>query len=114
MDQADKALPEVFIEIFGEKKNLIPSFGTFARYEKVTGKNAMDPMSWIQPSATDICYLIWSALGGEKCGYSVEEVSDQLQPKHLEDVKKLVQSMFKRGELTEDQKKDEPAVVAPE
>jgi hypothetical protein len=109
MEHADKALPEVFIELFGERRNLSPSFGTFVRFEKATGKNALDQMVWLSPSAIDICTLVWAALGGEKSGKTVDEVADAMTPRHLEDVKSLVRAMFEKAEVPEELKKSDAA-----
>jgi|688.fasta_scaffold39623_9 hypothetical protein len=109
MEHADKALPEVFITVFGERHRLIASFGTFARYEKATGKNALDGLNWTSPSATDLVTLIWAALGGERFGRTTDEVADELNMTHLEDVKRLIQTMFRQSELPAGQKKADAA-----
>lgn len=109
MEQAQQALPEVHVELFGSRHNLIPSFGTLCRFEKATGKNPLDLMTWANPTPTDLATLVWAALGGEKFGKSVDEVAEEMTGQHIATVKNLVETIFKKAELPEEVKNDEAA-----
>ena len=109
MDNAIIAHPEIFITLGEEKMKLVPSFSVFVRFEKATGKNALDPMMWVQPSATDLVTLVWAAIGGEKSGKSISEVADLLTGQHLREVEELIKGMFKRTELPESLKNESAA-----
>ncbi len=109
MDNASIALPETFVSLGKDKFNLVPSFATFCRFEKVSGKNGLDPVTWLQPSATDLVMLLWAGIGGEKSGKTVDEVAELMSARHLEDVKRLVQDMFKKSELPETLKNESAA-----
>ena len=61
----------------------------------------------MNPSAIDLVTLLWAALGGEKCGKTVDEVADLMTGKHIEDVRKLVSEMFKKAELPDAVKNDD-------
>jgi hypothetical protein len=106
MDFADKALPEVYIDLFGEKVNLLPTFGTLCRFEKATGKNPLDMLTWVSPTPIDLVTLVWAALGGEKSGKTFDDVAEAMTGKHVEDVKHLVRVMFQKAEVPEDPKGD--------
>jgi hypothetical protein len=101
MDNANQALPEMFVTLGNEKFSLIPNFATFVRFEKATGKNGLDGMTWVNPSAQDLVTLLWASIGGEKSGKSIDDVAELMSGKHLEDVKRLVTEMFKKAELPE-------------
>ena len=109
MEHAEQALPEVFIEIFGGRHNLIPTFGTLCRFKKATGKNPLDMMTWANPEPEDFVALIWSALGGEKFGKTLDEVAEAMTGKHVADVKTLIDAIFKKAELPEEVKKSDAA-----
>jgi hypothetical protein len=107
MDNAELALPELFVTLGGERFALIPSFGTFVRFEKATGKSGLDPLVWMNASASDYVTLLWASIGGEKSGKTVDDVADLMTGKHLEDVRKLVSEMFKKAELPDAVKNDD-------
>lgn len=109
MKHAEQAMPEVYVELFGERHKLIPSFGTLCRFEKATGKNPLDLMTWANPTPTDLATLVWCALGGETFGKSVDEVAEDMTGQHIVDVKNLVQTIFKKAELPEEVKNDDAA-----
>jgi hypothetical protein len=106
MDNADQALPELFVTLGNEQFKLIPSFATFVRFEKASGKSGLDGMTWVNPTALDLVTLLWASLGGEKSGKTIDEVAELMTGKHLEDVRKLVTEMFKKAELPESAKND--------
>lgn len=107
MEHAEHAIPEMFVSLGDERIKLIPNFSTFCRFEKATGKNGLDPMVWLQPSATDLVTLLWAAMGGEKSGRTIDDVADKMTGKHLEDVKLLIQGMFKKADLPESVKNED-------
>src|SRR4051794_10987904 len=109
MENADKAIPELAIDIFGAKHKLAPTFGTFCRFEKATGKNAMAATTWVTASATDMVTFIWAALGGDKLGKSVEEVAEEVSGEELSKIQELLALMFKRAEVPEAAKKGDAA-----
>lgn len=109
MDNADKAIPEITIDIFGGPHKLSPTFGTFCRYEKVTGKNGLLQSTWLAASATDMATFVWAALGGDKLGKTIDEVADGLSPLHLKKVGEVLKLMFDRAEVPEAAKKDDAA-----
>lgn len=109
MENADKALPGIFINVFGAPHKLAPTFGTFCRFEKATGKNAMSMATWATASATDMVTLIWAALGGEGLGKSVNDVAEEVSGQHLEQVRDFIQAFFKQSEVPEAVKKDAAA-----
>lgn len=113
MDNGDKALPELYIELGGQRHKLVANFGTFRRFEERSGKNAMDTTLWEKPSATDVITLIWAALGGESSGKTVEQVGDLLEMYHLHDVGHLMRRLFGQASLSEDQKKMKPVGETP-
>jgi hypothetical protein len=106
MDNAAQALPESFLTLGEEKYKLVPSFSVFVRFEKASGKNGLDPLMWVSPSATDLVTLVWAAIGGEKSGKTIDQVADLMTGAHLEDVRMLVREMFKKTELPESIKND--------
>lgn len=101
MEHAEHALPEFYISLDGKRLGLSPNFSTFVRFEKATGKNGLDPVLWLNPSATDMVTFIWAAVGGEKSGLSIDEVADKASPKHLKEVTKLIEAMFSKADLPE-------------
>jgi hypothetical protein len=109
MDNAQHALPEAFISLGEDRFKVVPSFAVFCRFEEKTGKNGLDPVLWIQPSATDLVTLVWAAIGGKSSGKTVEQVAELMTGQHLEDVKVLVSSMFKKAELPEKLKNEDAA-----
>lgn len=106
MDNANLALPELFVTLGTEQIKLIPNFATFVRFEQQTGKNGLDPLTWVNATALDLVTLLWASIGGKKSGKTVEDVAELMSGKHLEDVKRLVQEMFKKAELPEAVKND--------
>jgi hypothetical protein len=106
MENANQALPEMFVVLGEQQFKLIPSFATFVRFERATGKSGLDALTWVNPTALDIVTLLWASIGGEKSGKTVDEVADLMSGKHLEDVKKLMQELFKKAELPETVKND--------
>jgi hypothetical protein len=106
MDNAQHALPETFLVLGEDKFKLVPSFSLFVRFEKASGKNGLDPMLWVNASATDLVTLVWAAIGGEKSGKSIDDVADLMTGQHLGDVQQLVRDMFKKAELPEKIKND--------
>jgi len=106
MENANQAFPEMFVTLGSEKYRLIPSFATFVRFERATGKSGLDGMTWLNPTAIDLVTLLWASIGGEKSGKTIDEVAEMMSGNHLEDVKKLVQEMFKKAELPETVKND--------
>jgi hypothetical protein len=109
MDNADKAIPEITLQVFGAPHKLSPTFGTFCRFEKATGKNAMAQSTWLMASALDMVTFIWAALGGEKLGKSIDDVAEEVDGKDLSTVQELLAVMFKRAQVPEAAKKDEAA-----
>lgn len=109
MDNAEQAVPELFVELGSERFNLVANFATFVRFDKATGKNSLDVLTWVNPTALDLVTLVWAAIGGEKSGKTVEQVADLLEGKHVEEVRKLIRGMFKKAELPADSAKSDAA-----
>lgn len=116
MEHADKAHPGVFTTVFGERHELISNFSTLVIFEAATKKCALDPRTWVNPSATDVVTLIWAALGGESfrrrndkgqaiIPVTMEDVAGEIRMAHMGDLKELISVMFKQAAVPEEEKK---------
>jgi hypothetical protein len=110
MEHADKVSPDgIFVEVFGERKELKPNMGTFLRFQQKSGLNPFDVRIWARPSPLDIVTLIWAGIGGEACGRTVEEVADGLSFESIEGFNETLNKFFKKGEVPEPPKSDAAA-----
>lgn len=105
MKDLKKAVPEVSLTL--AKKGVVAikcSFEALARYELQTD---IDPLTiaWLAASPKQLLTFLWCALGGEKSGIKLEEMSDELGTITLADVREVILSTLKSAELTEEQKK---------
>jgi hypothetical protein len=103
---ADKVIPGVEIEIFGETRTLVTTFRTLILFERKTGKNGMRRFDW---NVEDLCVLVWAALGGDKSGRTVDEVVDELSGRHAGEIRRLIAGLFEQAELSDQQKNDDAA-----
>src|SRR5262245_18730229 len=109
MQNADKALPGVTIDLGGEKKTLVLKFKSFCILQKHTGKNPFKIEFWDNLGPIEIVELIWSCLGGEASGMTVDEVSDKMGLDSIYDALRSVTALSQQAAVPEDlvQKKTE-------
>ncbi|MBX9580477.1 MAG: hypothetical protein K2X87_09230 [Gemmataceae bacterium] len=107
MEHADKALPGGHqITLFGQAVTLRPNMLTFCTFQQLSGKNPMDPLTWVNLPPDVVVWLVLAALGGEESGRTFKEVAAELEFATLREVNQFVVKFFEKGSAVEPPKPD--------
>ena len=110
MQNAEKAIPELYVTLKGERKSIVCGLGTLARFQMRTGKNSFDLSIWADPNPVDVVTIVWAALGGEKTGKTPDEIGDEMDMSQLHEVGKLIGELIRRMSAPEDPAKKNGAL----
>lgn len=88
-----KAIPEVEIELGGEKKKIVCSMAVLWRYQKLTKQNPFKVETWDELSPESVVTLIACCLHKNPEEH-LEEVAEQIALKHVSEVRQIIKALF--------------------
>lgn len=94
MSNAEKAKPEVYIDLGGKQRKVHLTFGALCALEKELGVNTLGNDFWKNLTARGIVTLLWASLRKHDPQLTIEEVGDMIDFSDLEPVmNKLKEAM---------------------
>lgn len=109
MENAEKALPGITIDLGGEKKTLVLKFKAFCLLQKHTGKNPFKKEYWDNLGPIEIVELVWACLGGDSSGMTIDEITDKMSLDSIKDAMKTIGTLSQQATVPDEliQKKTE-------
>lgn len=108
MSNADKAIPEIEIDLPWGRQKLLFSIAAFCKLEELTGTNALDGQTWAKPNIRILSAILWAGLV-DKNGMTLDEMRNKLGLKQLMGLYGEISKAFLQASPPEDEKKSEAA-----
>jgi hypothetical protein len=110
MSNAEKAIPEIEVQIAGSPMKLVMSTWAFCKLEEVTGKSCLDGATFTKPDARTLSVLIWAALQTHHPEAELEWVRKNLSvPQLLALFPTIMEAMNRATPPSKDEKKSDAA-----
>lgn len=97
MENANKVIPEVEVELGGKKFTIRCSFAVLLKLQKTTGKNVFKNTYLQELSPEDMVSLIWCGISAQDPTATPEWVAENMSGQHLTTIGELIKGIFENA-----------------